>query len=77
VTAKKPKVLKGNSAKFGEIVSRVQVSLMTRGYNVGTLSGELDAKTTAALYKYQRENGLPPTGKLESSTLSRLGVVAQ
>lgn len=76
-TAMKPKVLKGNTKKFAEIVSRVQLALITKGYDVGVMSGDLDAKTVAALYKFQRANGLPPTGKLEERTLSNLGVVAE
>lgn len=76
-TAKKPKVLKGNTRKFGEIVSRAQVALMIRGYEVGAPSGELDSKTIAALYKYQRANSIPPTGKLNNNTLTSLGLAAQ
>lgn len=74
--ARKPKVLKGNSAKFGEIVSRTQVALQLRGFEPGEINGELHSRTVAALYKFQRDSGLVPTGKLENETLNLLGVVA-
>lgn len=75
MTAKKPRVLKGNTAKFGEIVAKAQLALLSQGYEVGAVSGDLHARTIAAIYKYQRNNGLVPTGKLENDTLNRLGIV--
>lgn len=75
-TAKKPKILKGTSKRFGEIVSKVQIALLAEGYEVGTPNGELHSRTIAALYKYQRNAGLVPSGKLETETLNRLGIVA-
>ncbi len=76
MTAKKPRVLKGNNARFAEILTQAQIALMARGYEVGMLSGELNARTVAALYQYQRDQGLAPTGKLSNETLNHLGVVA-
>jgi His-Xaa-Ser repeat protein HxsA len=73
---KKPTILKGNTKKFAEIVTRVQLALATRGYEVGLVNGELHSRTIAALFKFQKLNGLIPTGKLENETLNNLNVIA-
>lgn len=75
--AKKVKILPGNSAKFKEIVTRLQMALMSRGYEIGTVSGELDARTIAAVYQYQYRSGLIPSGKVSDETLGSLGIIAQ
>ncbi|AXI54788.1 hypothetical protein C1J05_10010 [Sulfitobacter sp. JL08] len=75
-TARKPKILTGNTKKFGEIVSKVQIALLAEGYEVGTPNGELHSRTIAAVYKFQRNSGLVPSGKLEADTLNLLGIVA-
>jgi His-Xaa-Ser repeat protein HxsA len=74
--AKKPKVLKGNTAKFAQIVTLAQLALQSRGYEPGLVGGELHPRTIAAVYKYQRDTGLVPTGKLDNGTLNTLGVIA-
>ena len=70
-------MLPGNSGKFQELVQRTQLALLAKGYSVGTIDGEVDAKTVAALYRYQTDQGMVPSGKLTSDTLSSLGIVAQ
>lgn len=75
--AKKVKRLPGNSKKFRETVSRLQVALMSRGYDVSAVSGELDARTISAIYRYQSEVGLIPTGKVSDDTLGSLGIIAR
>ena len=75
--AKKLKVLPGNSEKFRELVTQMQLALLVRGYDVGEVNGEIHARTVAALYRYQAEEGFVPSGKITSETLSSLGIVAQ
>ncbi|WP_281023669.1 peptidoglycan-binding protein [Minwuia sp. IMCC3009] len=75
-TAKKPKVLKGNTAKFAQIVTLAQLALQSRGYEPGAVGGDLNSRTIAAIYKFQRDSGLVPTGKLDNGTLNTLGVIA-
>lgn len=75
--AKKVKILPGNSAKFKEIVSRLQIALLSQGYDVGQINGEMDAKTIAAIYHYQSRSGLIPSGRVSDETLGLLGIVAQ
>lgn len=75
--AKKLKVLPGNSAKFGELVTRVQLALTSRGYEVGEVDGRMHARTIAAVYQYQQDRGMIPSGKLTNDVLSSLAIVAQ
>ena len=75
--AKKLKVLPGNSSKFKEVITAVQVALLARGYEVGPITGNLQAKTMAAVFKFQQENGLLPNGKLTPEVLTALNVVAK
>ena len=74
---KKLKILPGNSGKFRELVMRTQIALLAKGYRVGEINGELHARMVAALYKYQKDTGQIPSGKLTNETLSFLGVAAQ
>jgi His-Xaa-Ser repeat protein HxsA len=75
--AKKLKVLPGNSAKFEQLVTRVQLALATRGYDVGEVDGRMHARAIAAVYLYQQDQGMIPSGKITSEVLSSLAIVAQ
>lgn len=75
--AQKLKVLPGNSTKFREVVTAAQVALVARGYETGPINGNLQAKTMAALFRFQRDNGLLPNGKLTPESLTALNVVAK
>lgn len=75
--AKKLKVLPGNSGKFHTLVTRAQLALIARGYEAGEVNGEVHARTVAALYRYQSDAGLVPSGKVTPETLSSLGIIAQ
>ena len=75
--ARKLIVLPGNSKKFRDIVMRVQIALVSRGYEVGAVDGSLHARTVAAIYRYQSDAGMIPSGKITTETLSFLGVPAQ
>ena len=74
---KKLKILPGNSEKFRELVMRVQIALLAKGYDVGEINGELHARMVAALYKYQEDVSQIPSGKLTNETLSSLGMIAE
>jgi His-Xaa-Ser repeat protein HxsA len=75
--ARKLIVLPGNSKKFRDIIMRVQIALISRGYEVGAVDGSLHARTVAAIYRYQGDAGMVPSGKVTTETLSFLGVPAQ
>jgi len=76
-TLKKVKVLPGNTPKFRNIVLRVQLSLYGLGYEVGPVNGNLNATTVAALYNYQKDKGMVPSGKITHEVLDLLSIVAR
>jgi N-acetyl-anhydromuramyl-L-alanine amidase AmpD len=53
-------------------IEAAQARLDALGYNPGLIDGRLGTRTSAALFAFQRENGLPPTGKPDAATLERL-----
>lgn len=75
--AQKLKPLPGNSKKFKHTVTSAQLALVARGYDVGSVSGEIDAKTMAAVFKFQKNTGFAPDGKLTPEVLTALNVDAK
>ena len=71
------KTLPGNSAKFSEIVRRVQAALYATGYYTGALDGLIGPQTKAALAKYQKDQGLAVTGTITKETLDALRIAAK
>ena len=71
------KTLPGNTGKFTEIVRRVQASLYAQGYYTGPLDGTIGPDTTAALSKFQKDNGLRVTGTITNETLNALRISAK
>jgi peptidoglycan hydrolase-like protein with peptidoglycan-binding domain len=62
-------------ALLGEpTVRRVQEALSRRGYLGRHRGGDLDAPTTAAVQRFQSDEGLARTGFPDRETLSRLGI---
>jgi hypothetical protein len=51
-----------------------QEALNARGYNAGPADGRWGPATESAVLSFQKANGLPQTGRLDSATLSALGV---
>ena len=74
---RKLKRLPGNSEKFKDATLQVQVALASRGLQVTNFNGELDASTSAALFRFQKANGLEANGKMTPETLTQLGVVVR
>jgi His-Xaa-Ser repeat protein HxsA len=74
---KKIKVLPGNSDKFKNILLRVQLNLNSLGYDIGTIGNGLDAKTVAAIYKFQNDRGMVPSGKITHQVLGAMQIIAQ
>ena len=54
-------------------VSEVQQKLNASGAKL-TVDGRMGQKTRAAIASFQRQNGLKATGKLDTSTRTKLGV---
>ena len=53
---------------------KVQQALVNAGFNPGPVDGVSGAKTVAAIEGFQKQNGIPTTGKLTKKTLRTLGV---
>lgn len=60
--------------ELANMVTKVQVALVVRGFKPGPVDGKLGAQTKDALTRFQAANGLPPTGSMDLETLQALGV---
>jgi peptidoglycan hydrolase-like protein with peptidoglycan-binding domain len=56
------------------LVRSVQQSLRERGYYVGDVDGQWGPKTEDAVRSFQNANGIPSDGRLNSPTISALGI---
>ncbi|HKQ87717.1 MAG TPA: peptidoglycan-binding domain-containing protein [Candidatus Acidoferrales bacterium] len=61
-------------APTADRVKEIQGALAQGGYYDGDLNGKWDSKSVAALEKFQSANGMEPTGKLDASSLQKLGL---
>ncbi|MFN0111242.1 MAG: peptidoglycan-binding domain-containing protein [Blastocatellia bacterium] len=52
----------------------VQVELRRLGYLKSGITGQLDAETSEAVKAYQRKNGLPVSGGIDTATYEKLGL---
>ena len=59
-----------------EIIKDAQQKLVDKGYKAGQPTGTMNATTRAAVRKYQQDEKLKVTGKLDENTLSHLNVGA-
>jgi peptidoglycan hydrolase-like protein with peptidoglycan-binding domain len=57
-----------------ETVRSAQQALNDKGFNVGTVDGQMGPNTEAAIKKFQQSKGLPQSGNLDEQTLAALGV---
>jgi photosystem II stability/assembly factor-like uncharacterized protein len=62
------------SPKPNPIVKNAQQALKAAGFDAGIPDGYVGKKTTVALRGFQAQRGLPQTGKIDSLTLTALGV---
>lgn len=60
------------AAASGPAILHAQVLLDRAHFSSGALNGRADGNTSKAVYFFQRENGLPATGKLDSVTYGAL-----
>lgn len=56
----------------GAGVTAIQNILKSRGYSIDKVNGKFGSDTAAAISKFQRDNGLPVTGYIDSATLEKL-----
>lgn len=64
--------LNGNSALFVEVVRQVQLGLYARGYYTGAIDGIAGPMTAAAITAFERDSGLPVTGRVTDGLLNAL-----
>jgi peptidoglycan hydrolase-like protein with peptidoglycan-binding domain len=58
-------------------ISEIQSALGRNGYYQGNPNGKWDSSSVAAMQKFQSDNGLDPTGKLDALSLQKLGLGSQ
>ena len=57
-----------------ERISEIQFALARGGYYQGQPNGKWDSNTVAALQKFQSDNGMNASGKLDAPSLQKLGL---
>jgi peptidoglycan hydrolase-like protein with peptidoglycan-binding domain len=62
------------AARADQTTSAVQQALKDQGFFYGSVTGQKNADTTAALRRYQIRNGLQITGEIDAETLRSLGM---
>lgn len=74
VTPPASTVPKATPQDLSMMTVRVQAALMRLGYFDGDIDGILGPQTRAALIKYQKDQGLPSSGRMDIATLTYLGI---
>ena len=59
----------------GVYVETVERELQARGYPVGPVDGYFDPQTQQAIMRYQRDNGLQPTGEISLELVNHLRLI--
>ena len=67
----------GQKAPAPERISEIQQALAKDGSFAGAPNGKWDGSTVEAMRKFQSGHGLNPSGKLDASTLQKLGLGSQ
>jgi peptidoglycan hydrolase-like protein with peptidoglycan-binding domain len=67
----------GRMAANREQVKAAQQALKDKGHDPGAVDGMMGPKTQAALRDFQGKEGLKTTGRLDTDTMSKLGVEAK
>ncbi len=55
-------------------ITEIQTALERRGYYQGNPNGKWDSNTISAMQKFQSENGLESSGKINALSLQKLGL---
>ncbi len=64
----------GQMRPTADRIREIQAVLIAKGYLKAEATGAWDAATTNAMQRFQQENGLEPTGRLEARSLIKLGL---
>src|ERR1700686_2203773 len=71
---KKAAKVKGQTAPTSDRIREIQTALNREGALSAEPTGKWDDATTEAMKKFQENNGLNPTGKIDAGTLNKLGL---
>lgn len=72
-----PKARAVDAEPFKEIVRRVQIGLLTRGYYSGAIDGIVGPETRASLLRFQADYGLTVTGTVTPEVLDAFAIAAR
>jgi peptidoglycan hydrolase-like protein with peptidoglycan-binding domain len=61
-------------APTAERISEIQSALARGGYYQGNPNGKWDSNTISAMQKFQSDNGLSNSGKIDAASLQKLGL---
>jgi hypothetical protein len=64
-----------NQMEPGRVLRNVQIKLRRMGYYRGSIDGLIGPMTRSALTRFQRDNALPITRRIDGPTLAALGLV--
>lgn len=62
-----------NDKRLAALFNKCAAELVVRGYDVGDEMVSFNAKLIEAVFTFQQEHGLVPTGKLDQRTMRTLG----
>ncbi len=68
------KKVKGQAAPTPDRITEIQGALANKGALIGEPTGKWDDSTVEAMKKFQIDNHLNPTGKIDAPTLQKLGL---
>jgi len=63
-----------SQSQSSDVIKQAQEKLSSLGKDVGTPDGQMNSQTRQALEEFQQENGLQPSGQLDSQTLAALDI---
>ncbi|SUD84703.1 peptidoglycan-binding domain 1 protein [Stutzerimonas stutzeri] len=72
-----PKDIDPSDRALIELIKKVQMALLIKGYDPGAIDGLFGSSTKRALMHFQVDNGLIVDGLMNTATLNSLGVRAQ
>jgi peptidoglycan hydrolase-like protein with peptidoglycan-binding domain len=64
----------GQKAPAPDRIKEIQSALSREGAYTGEPTGKWDDATVEAMKKYQGDNGITPTGKIDALTINKLGL---
>jgi peptidoglycan hydrolase-like protein with peptidoglycan-binding domain len=66
--------VRGQAVPTADRIREIQSALQSKGALNQEPNGKWDAATIEAMKKYQADNGLSPTGKIDAASLQKLGL---